>query len=229
MIVAINLVKSQTSKDIYLADTSKWVFGHPISLLNFTLNIQNCYLQRNSITNPLLSLRKAHEKAVTKGVVAIQKTDDGWLVPSFQVPKDGCIEMYVVRKIRDFCPAEDDVDIGTCNLVCMKCNECAHKYSCTCIENDIHTNMCKHIHAVLISLKEMENNNVPMNDCFEEIDVNESMHDYIEEIELDEPTLDNFEEIDVNEPVYDNFEETVATVHNERSTFFSTMQCVDIL
>ncbi|KAG5870796.1 hypothetical protein JTB14_025711 [Gonioctena quinquepunctata] len=39
-------------------------------------------------------------------------------------------------------------DLCKCNLKCEDCNSCPHKYVCSCIDNSIEWNMCKHIHLV---------------------------------------------------------------------------------
>jgi len=48
--------------------------------------------------------------------------------------------MYTVKIIGDAC---DD-----CNLKCDECETCAHSYTCSCVENSIKCNMCKHIHVL---------------------------------------------------------------------------------
>ncbi|KAE8744949.1 hypothetical protein FOCC_FOCC008361 [Frankliniella occidentalis] len=36
-----------------------------------------------------------------------------------------------------------------CELACVRCHYCVHEFKCTCYDNRIKTNMCKHIHAVV--------------------------------------------------------------------------------
>ena len=48
-------------------------------------------------------------------------------------------EVYLVH--------ENDVQCK-CNLICVDCDVCVHKYSCTCVDSCIKWNVCKHIHAV---------------------------------------------------------------------------------
>lgn len=55
---------------------------------------------------------------------------------------------YFVEKIMNSCLVEQDPDYLNCNLYCDECNACAHLYRCTCHENAIRNNMCKHIHTV---------------------------------------------------------------------------------
>nr|XP_023020341.1 uncharacterized protein LOC111508927 [Leptinotarsa decemlineata] len=35
-----------------------------------------------------------------------------------------------------------------CSLRCKECDICLHKYSCSCLDNSVNWNMCKHIHLV---------------------------------------------------------------------------------
>ena len=35
-----------------------------------------------------------------------------------------------------------------CALMCKLCKKCFHNYECSCIDNSIRSNMCKHIHLV---------------------------------------------------------------------------------
>nr|XP_015839957.1 PREDICTED: uncharacterized protein LOC107398909 isoform X2 [Tribolium castaneum] len=48
-------------------------------------------------------------------------------------------EIYIVEEKRSGC---------NCKLVCSSCEVCIHAYSCTCLDNSIRWNMCKHIHLV---------------------------------------------------------------------------------
>ena len=49
-------------------------------------------------------------------------------------------EMYTVKRVMKSC--------FSCELVCTECCACIHLYTCTCADNAIHFNMCKHIHLV---------------------------------------------------------------------------------
>ncbi|XP_065218195.1 uncharacterized protein LOC135844040 [Planococcus citri] len=112
----------------------------------------------------LVFLKQAHRLVEKKGCITIQKAPEGWLVPSFQEPKDGCEEFYLVQKIRESCPAIVDKHIGVCYLNCAQCNECAHRYSCTCVENSIRLHMCKHIHTV--ALAELESQSLMQDESY---------------------------------------------------------------
>lgn len=48
---------------------------------------------------------------------------------------------YEVQKVM-----END-DCGSCKLRFEACNICIHAYTCTCSNNLIYSNICKHIHA----------------------------------------------------------------------------------
>ena len=52
-------------------------------------------------------------------------------------------KMYIVEKIIEHECEKDD-----CNLKCNECHTCFHTCRCSCIENSIKMNMCKHIHHI---------------------------------------------------------------------------------
>jgi len=47
---------------------------------------------------------------------------------------------YSVEKVDMIC--------SNCALSCDKCNICVHTFKCSCINNVIYLNICKHIHAI---------------------------------------------------------------------------------
>lgn len=49
---------------------------------------------------------------------------------------------YFIQKENTICP-------DNCKLICSYCKICVHMYTCTCLDNYIKGNLCKHIHAVL--------------------------------------------------------------------------------
>lgn len=65
----------------------------------------------------------------------IIKIDDYWLVSS----ETDVNLKYKIEKTLISC---DD-----CVLCCDKCKICIHTYKCTCMNNIIYLNICKHIHA----------------------------------------------------------------------------------
>lgn len=119
-----------------------------VNLVRQKINIMLGNTTGGKIAPRLTALRKAH-KVVQEKEASVLKVDEVWLVPSFQTTRDGCEVMSVVRKVRDSCPAKQDEDIRSCYLICTECNECAHIYSCSCVENAIRSHMCEHIHAVI--------------------------------------------------------------------------------
>ena len=68
------------------------------------------------------------------------KFDNYWLVNS---EKDINIK-YKVEKTYSSCSFE-------CVLRCDMCHICIHSYKCTCLNNLINYNICKHIHACATS------------------------------------------------------------------------------
>lgn len=53
-------------------------------------------------------------------------------------------EIYTIEKTNTTC---------SCELKCVKCNACIHKYYCTCTDSAIKWNICKHVHFLLQNFK----------------------------------------------------------------------------
>lgn len=49
---------------------------------------------------------------------------------------------YTISKSHETCPEN-------CQFICKYCKICVHIYSCTCLDNFIKGNMCKHIHHII--------------------------------------------------------------------------------
>ncbi|VEN56571.1 unnamed protein product [Callosobruchus maculatus] len=58
----------------------------------------------------------------------------GW-----QVPSSSTCEIYLVEEQKVNCD---------CKLTCSSCEAYLHAYSCSCLDNSIRWNMCKHIHLI---------------------------------------------------------------------------------
>ena len=43
-----------------------------------------------------------------------------------------------------------------CPLTCIPCVSCIHSFNCTCIDNSVQYNMCKHIHLVARKMKKSD-------------------------------------------------------------------------
>lgn len=71
----------------------------------------------------------------------VKKVEDGW-----QIKSSKCSQLeYKIKKVS----VEDD---HACELKCRFCSICIHSYTCSCIDSIVVGNLCKHIHAVHISL-----------------------------------------------------------------------------
>lgn len=68
-----------------------------------------------------------------------------WTVVSQTTPG---IQYVVIQKGNGLCEE-------TCPLSCAVCKVCAHNVTCSCIDNTLRRNLCKHIHAVTAS-KELD-------------------------------------------------------------------------
>lgn len=64
---------------------------------------------------------------------ALQSSDCSWAVFSMSA----VLNVYTVNRDDKTC---------NCSLICIYCNACTHRYSCT--DASIQWNMCKHIHWV---------------------------------------------------------------------------------
>lgn len=106
-------------------------------------------LHKGKVTNKLRELRVRHklsEKLSTKLVV---KNGIYWDISS---STPNCHEIYSVAENENNVPCK-------CRLKCIECNNCIHKYSCTCIDSCIRWNMCKHVHLLCRYLKENPSEN----------------------------------------------------------------------
>ncbi|CAG2063580.1 unnamed protein product [Timema podura] len=111
-------------------------------------------LIRDSISKRLIKLEKNAPKnknkfkiidsADCKGIIdetqiiTTIKEGSSWKVES----STESITQYIVSKQHTTCD-------GSCKLRCSHCKVCIHMYNCTCINNIIKMNLCKHIHACM--------------------------------------------------------------------------------
>jgi len=144
--------------------------------LSYRLNVIFGKTCKPRITYKLQLLRRAHDRTVeylrqnmnTASPYVHEISKNKWEVSSFPFLKsknsndedksrrEEIIESnegrkkYQVQKIRDECTHVD------CNLKCIECKSCAHMYICSCVENAIKTNMCKHIHLLCLTCVDNE-------------------------------------------------------------------------
>jgi len=103
----------------------------------------------------LLKIISSHNKSVNISSNMITEIEPNtWIVTSE-------IELnikYVIEKCNVIC--------DNCILRCHSCNICVHTFKCSCIDNVLYFNTCKHIHAiaklnVVMNIKH-ENNVIPL-------------------------------------------------------------------
>ncbi len=73
-----------------------------------------------------------------------------WRVGSLNADSEELSETYFVQK-------NETKECGQkCMLYCEQCETCFHEFQCSCHDSAVSNNMCKHIHALCISLKHQE-------------------------------------------------------------------------
>jgi len=87
-------------------------------------------------SNKLLQIISSHNKSKNILPEMIVKFENYWLVNS----ETEINITYKVEKTYSSCGFE-------CVLRCDKCHICIHSYKCTCLNNVVNYNICKHIHA----------------------------------------------------------------------------------
>lgn len=105
---------------------------------------------KGKITSKIKTLRERHKASLQLDPTMITKYDDGWLCPSSRNS-----EIYYIQKDSHF-------EHCDCHLRCSECSYCIHQFVCSCIDNAVQWNMCKHIHLLCRSaLITVNNNNHP--------------------------------------------------------------------
>jgi len=91
---------------------------------------------KGKYTKRLSELRKRHTASVNmRSITAEMAPGKEWCIRS----ESEETEYYTVRLVNTEC---------TCNIKCIACIACIHRYSCTCPDNQTFFNMCKHIHYI---------------------------------------------------------------------------------
>ncbi|GFS44538.1 uncharacterized protein TNIN_447731 [Trichonephila inaurata madagascariensis] len=91
-------------------------------------------LEKGKISSKISLLRKRHKVGQSLISLCIQNNEE-WSVSSTR-GKD----IYIVKR-NVTCSKE-------CTLMCRECNHCLHNFTCTCTDNAVQWNMCKHIHFI---------------------------------------------------------------------------------
>lgn len=90
---------------------------------------------KGKICSKIRDIRHRHKNALKLiDSTCIVADEGGWSVPS-----ETTYEIYFVEENNTTC---------RCQLNCIECGICIHRYSCSCVDASIKFNMCKHIHLV---------------------------------------------------------------------------------
>lgn len=109
---------------------------------------------------PSGKIKKIQESHSKSSIITVKQIDgNNWKAKS----KDTITE-YDISKIDDNCK-------NKCPLRCDECNICIHQFTCTCNDNFLQFNICKHIHACARSCEKnsYSKNNVLADDIKKEI------------------------------------------------------------
>lgn len=102
-------------------------------------------MEKGKLVGKLKTLRQRHKQALLIRSESILADGEKW-----QVLSSNQQELYNVQKVKE---------CKKCQLQCLHCRSCFHEFLCTCMDNSIKNNMCKHIHAVARSLPNIEATN----------------------------------------------------------------------
>lgn len=97
-------------------------------------------LIKGSTSKKISDIHNRHRSAL-QITNPITEVEDGW-----QIKSANCNEL--VYKIKKMSVEKDHV----CELKCRLCAVCIHSYTCSCIDSIVRGNLCKHIHAVHMSV-----------------------------------------------------------------------------
>lgn len=94
---------------------------------------------KSKASNKILRIRRSHTQSLqmSDADVCEDRAVGGWTVKSATSRGH-----YWVQKVADNCPQK------LCLLECRACCACVHTFRCSCPDNTIYLNVCKHIHKV---------------------------------------------------------------------------------
>lgn len=125
--------------------------GYLIRFIRDLLFDRLTVLYKKKISQKMKILRRRH--ADWKTVQVTCESDD---LTSFLVTSNDKKTYRVVRNITKC----------NCKMYCSDCHTCIHKYLCTCSDNAVEWNMCRHIHAVCQSIRNSDVTTVEyVNEC----------------------------------------------------------------
>jgi len=128
--------KKNQSLDILL-----WHLLKVVRDKNFERLVKLC--NGGKVTHYVNAINSRHRPALQIKNPITKISDDTWSVASNSLELD-----YLIKQ-NEQC---------SCKVICVVCKCCVHLFSCTCYDYSIKNNMCKHIHAVRMSI--MQNSKV---------------------------------------------------------------------
>ncbi|VVC28141.1 Hypothetical protein CINCED_3A014603 [Cinara cedri] len=103
---------------------------------------QICFKRTTKLKLLRANHKKVEKQSESKNIVIKSSSCNSWRVQSFT--DENIIYNVLKSEIRECTMYEDMI----CLLPCTKCKTCFHNYTCSCHDQSIKNNMCKHIHAV---------------------------------------------------------------------------------
>lgn len=106
-------------------------------LMHFLKNLSSnrpITINKGRLTPKLSEIRKRHISSLKMDTAQIHRGNESWRVISKNLN-----EVYDIREQKHDCD---------CKLICNDCRVCVHAYACSCNDNSIKWNMCKHIHLL---------------------------------------------------------------------------------
>ena len=104
--------------------------------------------EKGKSTHRLGEINRRHHSAVelqkTNSINVEQIEQSSWKVSSASLSHTH----YFVRRVSLEC---------NCKVRCASCSVCVHMYTCSCVDNAVHSTACKHIHVVHMSYCERPN------------------------------------------------------------------------
>lgn len=127
--------------------------GHSMDLIRFPLSKKEevydemIIFEKSKVLKQLQHLRKKHREALKERPLLVPVLFEDGIIKEWNVFSNSNTKVCVLNRRTENC---------ACNLRCVDCNACAHNYNCSCPDSVSRENMCKHIHALCISIKEQE-------------------------------------------------------------------------
>ncbi|XP_054271840.1 uncharacterized protein LOC128992333 [Macrosteles quadrilineatus] len=130
-----------------------------MQLIRQKLFNRSVIIEKGVLTSKVKLLRNRHKSSLSMNPDLIVKSET--FENSWNVTSSDSGNTYMIRQIIEVC---------SCRIICPQCAACIHKFTCTCIDARIKSNMCKHVHLLcrkLISEDQAQNHDEPGDDVGE--------------------------------------------------------------